>query len=331
MSEHTKELRDLFTATLFLAAPLLVLVLAIVGIVLLSHNPTTYAHSLDMKEQLLTHTPGARVILMGGSGAASSIDSQTLKKTIHKEPVNMGLFAGVGMRFITNEMKNKIHEGDIILLAPEYEMLQQPSYGDGFLLLQMLEANPKKLPDVLTPHGVIVMTRAFPNWVQFQGKYLVKNIRNYFRPQTPTVSERLYTLANITKYGDLDTSSFSDVHLSQKEITDVGNGFVRPHIDPTNLSLITSLARSAQQKNARLFVVLPAVPASVETSNLSNITSQYNELVAALGAQNVIGAPGYFIFPNTQFLDSIGHLTYSGKAARTELIRRKLEQHLNTP
>jgi hypothetical protein len=325
---HTTELRNFFKTALLLMTPFLVVLTAIILIALASHNPDAYARSIIMKEQLLHDTPGARVIIMGGSGAASSIDSSTLKSALHKEPVNMGLFAGVGMRFIVNEVRNNIHKGDIILLAPEYEMLQQPSYGDGFLLLQLLEENPSKIKDVFTLHGVIVMTRSFPSWLQFQGAYLVHTIHNRLFAHTLTTSEKIYTLDNITRSGDLDTSSAADVHLSEKDLRDTSDGFVRPAIDPTNLSLITSLAVRAKNADAQLFVVLPAVPVLAEVSNLPAIKAQYTELIAALGQDHILGTPGYFVFPNTEFLDAIGHLTAAGKIRRTDLILQALKEHL---
>ncbi len=325
--EHAREFRNFFHTAFLLRIPLFVVLTAVFLIALLSQNGDAYARSLTLKEQLLRDTPGARIIIMGGSGAASSIDSQTLKSVLHLEPVNMGLFAGVGMRFITKEVQNNIHEGDIILLAPEYEMLQQPSYGDGFLLLQMLEANPSKIKDVLTPHGVIVMTRAFPSWLQFQGSYLLHTLHNRFFAHTLTTSEQLYTLDNVNKYGDLDTSSAVGVHLSEKELRDTSEGFVRPAIDPTNLSLITALAARAKDAHAQFFVVLPAVPELAEESNLPAIKAQYAQLVAVIGQDHVLGTPGYFVFPDDEFLDSIGHLTSPGKVRRTDLILKALYEH----
>lgn len=328
--EHTIELRNFFHTASLLVTPFLVVLSAVIFIALLSRDPNTYAHSLEMKERLLSDTPGARIIIMGGSGAASSIDSKTLMHALHSEPVNMGVFAGVGMRFITREVQNNIHEGDIILLAPEYEMLQQPSYGDGFLLLQLLEANPTKIKDVVTLHGIIVMTRAFPSWLQFQSAYLVHALRNRFFTHIFTTSERLYTLDNVTHSGDLDTSSAVGIHMSEKELRDTSKEFVRNAIDPVNLSFITALAARAKDTHAQFFVVLPAVPQSAEAGNLPAITSQYEQLVKAVGADHILGTPGYFVFPDTEFLDSIGHLTAAGKVRRTDLILKALKEHAVT-
>lgn len=328
MNEHRKELREFFNTTLQLIVPVLVVVFFIAIIIVGSANPHSYASSLMQKEKLLHDTSSPRLIILGGSGAASSIDSTTLEKTLDLNPVNMGLFAGVGMRFIINEAKNEIRKGDVILLAPEYEMLQQPSYGDGSYLLQTLYANPSKIISVVTPHGLIVMLRAFPSILQWQGGYIVHTIQNYFLPKELVLSERLYTLEHVTKYGDLDTTSAGDAHLSTAQIVKEGNGFVRSHIDPKNLSLIINLFTETKQKGARAFIVLPAVPESVKENNMPAISAQYETLVSALGTENVIGTPGYFVLPDNQFLDSLGHLTATGKAERTKLILFPLAKQL---
>lgn len=330
MNEHVKELRSICAAALSLLVPCLVVLFGIVAICILSINPQSYASSLGVKEKLLRDTPSPRIIIMGGSGAASSIDSKRLETTLDLSPVNMGVFAGLGMRLIVNEVLPEIRKGDVILLAPEYEMLQQPSYGDGSHLLQTLHANPSKTIDAVTPRGLIVMTRAFPSVLQLQAERIVHTVRNRFLPQEPSLSERLYTLKNITEHGDLDTSSAGDAHLSLEHILKDGNGFVRPHIDPKNLQLIAELFTKARDVGARAFIVLPSVPSSVSESNMANIQLQYAELAAELGEHAIIGIPGYFTFPDNHFLDSLGHLTGKGKVIRTELILNILVGRLQT-
>ena len=323
MKSHLEEIKD-FLGFVREALVSIMGLLVILGIVvLITADSTSYASSLAFKENLLRDTPSPRIIIVGGSGASSSIDSEKMLKATGYNPVNMGLYAGLGMRFVLNQVRDEIRTGDIILFAPEYELLQQPSYGDGHLLLEMLHENPTKLTEFMNPRSLVVMTRAFPGWLQLQIQKLATRISKKVSPREETLVERLYKRENVNLYGDLDTRVVSGVHLTLEDIMK-DTHFVRPHIDAINLTLLKEFALGAVTKGVKLFVVLPAVPKALEKYNIDSVTSQYKELVDVVGKESIIGTPGYFVFPDDQFLDSLGHLTATGKSSRTDKILKLL-------
>ena len=323
MKTHLEEIKDFmgFLRDILVSC---VIVCGILGIIILTTaDSDSYASSLAFKETLLRDTPSPRMIIIGGSGASSSIDSEKMLKATGYNPVNMGLYAGLGMRFVFNQIRDEIRNGDIVLFAPEYELLQQPSYGDGHLLLEMLHENQTKLPEVIYPHSLVVIARALPGWLQLQVREIGLSIIKKFSPREKTFVEILYGMENINMYGDLDTSIVSDVHLTPEDIMK-DTYFVRPHIDTTNLALLKDFAVNASAQGVKIFVVLPAVPRTLEKYNIDAVTSQYRELVDTMGTEYIIGTPGYFVFPDEQFLDSLGHLTATGKAVRTDKILKLL-------
>lgn len=313
-------LKDIALVGAFAAGFILILVVA-------SADYSSYASSLSLKENILKTSSSPRILIIGGSGASSSIDSATIKEKTGYNPVNLGIYAGVGMRFVLNQARESMKKGDIILLAPEYELLQQPNYGDGHLLLELLHENPTYIFKVLTPHSIIVMTRAFPGWLQLQVSELWTHIKRKLYPKEKNFIEKLYTIDNVNKFGDLDTSVVKNTHLSTAEILKDAK-FVRDHIDPRNLTLIKDFFSEARSKGVKPFIVLPAVPALIKGDNDVAVTSQYAELVSTVGMESIIGYPGYFVFANDLFLDSLGHLTSPGKKERTEKILKLLSPRL---
>ena len=329
MKTHRQELRECFHSVTDLMVPFFVAAFILITITVAGVNPTSYGSSLTLKEQLLATTPAPRLIVMGGSGAASSIDTAHLAHLTHTAPVNMALYAGLGMRYIINDVRPEMKKGDIILLAPEYEMLQQPSYGDGFLLLEMMQANPQDIIHGLTQHGIVVMLRAFPTWIQLNAARIYTKIQDHFYPHTKTFAEKLYTIDNITSYGELNTEKDAgDHHLTLEQIHQEGDGFIRPAADPQNLLLIKNFFAEAQSRGVDAYIVIPAIPVAVAQGNIENSYAQFNALLATVGANHVIGIPEFFILPNDDFLDSIGHLTPAGKVIRTERIRQELQLRL---
>lgn len=324
MNDLIREWKDLYRFIGTLLIPLTVVGVLIFIVIIGSTKPDSYAASFSQKEELLINTTTPRLIIMGGSGAAAGIDSVKLGEVTGLAPVNMGVYAGSGMRLIVNDVLPHLRRGDVVILAPEYEMLQQPSYGDGSHLLQILHANPSKIFDIITPRGLVVMTRAFPSVLQQETHRLLQNLRVRDTHGETTLSERLYSIQNITPTGDLDTAVAGDYHLGREQLLREGDDFVRASIEPANLALITRLKEEAEKVGASMYVVLPAVPTSVSEGNTPSIISQYEELLLAIGEESVIGRPGYFVFSDTQFLDSIGHLTVEGRKIRTQLIADQL-------
>jgi hypothetical protein len=287
----------------------------------LGADGNSFASSIAFKEKLLEETPGERLILIGGSGAASSIDIRRLAEAFDAHPVSMGVFAGLGMRYVVNQSIDSVRAGDIVILAPEYEMLQQRATGDGFMLLEMLHANPQELPEVLTPRGIMVMTRAFPRWLRFVVERSIDDALERMGVRTPTELESFYTLKNVTQDGELDVTRLSpDIHLTTADIAPLADGFVVERMNPRVKPYISALFAQADRVGARAYLVMPTLPRATFEANREHAHTQYEELVALVGQERLIGTPDSYVFEDSLYLDSIAHLTATGRSERTTRI-----------
>lgn len=75
------------------------------------------------KHRLLEKTDPPRIIFIGGSNILYSLDSSMVENELNYASINMGLNAGLGLEFMLNEVKKDIKPGDLLVIAPEYELL----------------------------------------------------------------------------------------------------------------------------------------------------------------------------------------------------------------
>src|SRR5688572_22268053 len=71
------------------------------------------AASIDKQALLRTQTP-PRLIFIGGSSMAFGVDSARIAEACGRHPVNMGLHAALGLKFMLSEVKPHIQSGDWI-------------------------------------------------------------------------------------------------------------------------------------------------------------------------------------------------------------------------
>src|SRR5687767_11217515 len=78
------------------------------------------ASSID-KESLLRTQASPRLIFVGGSSMAFGVNSAQIAAACGRRPVNMGLHAALGLKFMLNEVAPHIRSNDWIIVAPEYQ------------------------------------------------------------------------------------------------------------------------------------------------------------------------------------------------------------------
>ena len=100
------------------------------------------AASLD-KEKLLRGNSKDRVVFVGGSNVAFGVDSYGLEKALGRYTINLGLHAGLGLRYMIAEVAAAARRGDLVVLVPEYEhFFGDTAYGSDVTPLQLLQENP---------------------------------------------------------------------------------------------------------------------------------------------------------------------------------------------
>ncbi len=104
--------------TLLLAGILIVCLLSIVFFVPIQSND--YLQTYNLKCRLLEEVESPRIIFVGGSNLAFGLDSRRIEDSLHVNVINYGLHAGIGLKFMLDDVSTYVRKGDILVFAPEY-------------------------------------------------------------------------------------------------------------------------------------------------------------------------------------------------------------------
>jgi len=77
---------------------------------------------------------GPRILVVGGSGTLFSFDAEVATRRLGQPVVNYGTHAGLGLGYILDRANRILRPGDTVLLAPEYELLQQDSVANEYAI-----------------------------------------------------------------------------------------------------------------------------------------------------------------------------------------------------
>jgi len=83
------------------------------------------AYLYSNKERIAATMSGPRVLAVGGSATLHSFDTVTASKRLGLPVVNFGTHAGLGLSYTLDRAERILRRGDIVVLAPEYDLLLQ--------------------------------------------------------------------------------------------------------------------------------------------------------------------------------------------------------------
>lgn len=120
--------RFIFENILFLS---LLTVVFVVGIFTVERDPDTYLYESTAKLDMLRTVKQPRVIFVGGSNLAFGLNSKVISDSIHKNVINNALHAGLGLKFIIDDIDEYLLRGDTVVVCPEYSHFYgKAAYGE---------------------------------------------------------------------------------------------------------------------------------------------------------------------------------------------------------
>jgi len=292
-----------------------------VFVIVFSVNTESYSAGLKQKFSLLTSTPSPRLVLVGGSSLAIGVNSNIIKSETNFNPINMGTFAALGIRFMFVSIDEYLQSGDTILFIPEHQVLQQPPYGSGHFLLETIHVNPYLISDVLTYHSLTTIVHHLPQWFQGRIKSIyARKIEPLFYERELSLSDVLYNVYNFNSYGDVISESAGDQHLTKKEVLESESGYVGTGgINSETIRFLSKRIEMLEQRGVHVLVSWPAMAQSIYDANPDLVKDRIDDLENALGQEHVIGSVEDFLVSDDVFVDASSHLTSTG---RDEYTRR---------
>jgi hypothetical protein len=281
-------------------------------------NNGSYLAAIIDKNKLLAETPSPKIIIVGGSNAAFGFDSAAISQATGMPVVNMGLQGSLGLRWPLNDIKPYIHEGDIVLLSPEYHNLLSNLQG-GDVLTQVLTFYPRGVTSLSSANDLLQVLQSLPNI------------------HTSAIKD----LIEVRLRGECDFLCHNDEYVYLRQAFNPANGDIKSNrVKNSNeesdflLELPWSVPNSNLESNVRYlnsfndYVVaqgasLYYIPPSV-SDNFSEITSE--ELKAAHNylqeylSFSILGSLDESSFECQYLFDTPYHLNSDGRAVRTQML-----------
>ncbi|QQR85778.1 MAG: hypothetical protein IPJ76_14380 [Flavobacteriales bacterium] len=263
---------------------------------------------MERKHQRLAAVDAPRLIIVGGSNGAFGINSTALEQAVGRPVVNMCLHASLGYRFMLNEVRGSLREGDLVLLVLEHSQFQEPDKRANELYAA-LERYP--------PAWAFVPSEALPEvGLTYAVRKYQTAVENVVDPWVGA-PEEVYLASGFDERGDLLT------HLERqrtvmREAKPMRGDTLAFH--PQFWSLTARFLLDAEAAGARVCFSWPCQKASSVNPMLDGYMA---ERLRKSGAC-VLGRPHDQVYPDSLFYDTRYHLAGEGRELRTQQLIKDL-------
>lgn len=305
-----------------LAVCVLVCILSF-GVMLFSaQNSNAFMAAGQDKYRILEATKSPKIIMVGGSNLAFSVNSEKIEDHFGVPVVNMGLHVSVGLRFMLKEVEPYLGEGDIVLVFPEYGLF----YND------FLDGSPETLGRLIKYcleciKGLSTSRQYFYSMTGAMDSVEQDLFGVFYKWRFPgTELMTAYSRSGFDRHGD--QISHLDFEGGSLVPPTMGPGAILD-FNPTALRIMNEFNDYSIRSNATAFLMFPGVPVTSYTpQQTENYRGLFDTLTAGL-KMKILGSPQDFVFPESYFFDTPYHMNRIGRDARTEIIIRLLEQALS--
>ena len=265
--------------------------------------PSEYMASTVLKNQALDKASSPKVVLVGGSNLAFGVDSDRLSKAFCRPVVNMGLSVPLGFRFITNEVKERLGKGDLVLLALEEEFYAQPDRIED-VTVAVVDNRPNSLAFV----PVLDRPRVVIDLLVMR----LKAVKDYLlEVKGSGWGKRVYRKREFNAHGDLVN------HMDERipEVCwPVSTNPDYPALGPSFWRIAGEFVDHARSAGADVVFSWPSVAVSHYRS--SNAAILLREIQGH--GFRTIGDQAAYTFPDSLFFDANDHLHRTGRQLRTD-------------
>ena len=314
--------RFIFRLLLFLAIPA-----SLLGVVFGLYQKrfpieqSLYAASLD-KHRLLQTQAAPRMIFVGGSSMAFGLDSGRVAGRCGYHPVNMGLIMATGLELMLQEVSPWVRPGDVVVLSPEYQLLERYYHGEPEYLARLLECHPSLLRALSWSQLKELLDRGY---LHHTGRVL-RTVGGQFEGILDGITNAYNHRGAFNANGDVIAHHGVQGHREQR-------GRVEFNASPIALAAVEHLNRfhaECQAKGVRVFFSHPPYEKAWFDVQFAAISKADRFLRERLTIPFLDSAEE-MTFPSEQMFDTEYHLNLDGIRRRSNLMAERLTQALAAP
>jgi hypothetical protein len=303
---------------------LLVVIVALGG----SDSGNYLGASIDKHRRML-NTIAPRIVFVGGSSAAFSLDSPRIEKEVGRTTVNLGLHAGLGLDYILNECPLEVlGTGDLVVLNLEYEhFCLDGATPDVDLVVEAVKARPAGLLSLdgsllkeLLDQGLAIPTLYLREMVARLDHTGVEKSGHESSP---------YSRSAFNAWGDVTAHWRMPVPVSSREKLMAKVPVMRiseEHLRRV-ISRLNEFAAKCRARGADVVLAYPAYPECLFQRNKVPIQRIAEELQRSLRFR-IINEPEQAVAPAGYFFDTYYHLNLDGVEWRSSHLIKRLQAAL---
>ena len=300
-----------------LGITILILAVTFCGIVLYPKGvfSNTYQSAIQDKVRYCQNLEGKKIIITGGSNCAYGIDEDALEKATGLQVANLGLYAGFGDLFQTELVKANLGEGDIVLLAYEYNWMEESAFTD--ILSDTVMSG---IDDDISLYQYVPAR----NWNQILG-YLFTYAQDKKDHQENPGEDHHYTIFDTDGRMILDRPE-----CIMGDFTE-GEDYYNP-VDLTGVSIseesiqyLKKFKAYVESKGASVYFIAPPLWEEAVDCDTVEFERLKKEEEQEIGISYLSDPEDYF-FPKDDMYDTVYHCSNKGEKLRTRLLLQDLQQ-----
>lgn len=265
------------------------------------------------KNKLLQNTPGPRIIFVGGSNLNFGLNSKIVKDALHINPVNTGLHAGIGLKYMLLNTIEYVRENDIVVLSPEYQQFYGDLADGGVEVLS--------LAIDIAPQTKIVSFSQFVKLIPFFPEYASSKLRlwNYLKKPDTTVIH-IHDRKSFNAYGD------GYIHWQSPKETVMPFEKLKGGLNEDVFTYLNDFRDTIRRRKAKLFITFPCcqdVSFNRSIAEIHNIEKRLNAETFVL-----LGTPERYKVADSLTFNTPYHLIKKGVDYRTTLLVEDLKEKL---
>jgi hypothetical protein len=267
----------------------------------------SYFYSSVQKDSLLANADAPRMIFIGGSNISFGLDCQMIKDSLNVNPINTGIDAGFGLKYMLDNTIQYIKEGDIVIAPLEYHHYTRDyRYCNEALLRLVLDVDSKYVR--------LLNLRQALNLLSNLQTYLVSKFKptSYFGFKIDPPYDR----NSFNIYGD--EYAHWDMENCAFEPDDRLDDF-----NPDIISKLKEFEKAVEQRGGRFYIAYP--------SYMEKSFRMSDDIISHIqtGLENnftTLGTPTRYMIPDSLMFDTSYHLNRKGVTIRTARLIEDIQQ-----
>lgn len=258
----------------------------------------------------LSRIEGRKIVVVGGSNVGCGFNSSVISRELGLPVYNMGLHAGFGLIYHMRSVEEYLRDGDVVVLAPEYDMFDSESCFGQEELLALVTA-------IVPEHRRLITSR---HW-----SYLVRHMPRYGSRKLLRVNGLWRPIKTPKGY---DSNGDNQGWRSQNErLPFVSSGKIgADHYSPNVIPYIKGFCDRCQKKGVKVIIIPPVI----ERTSFENSKEFIYRIVAEMSSNGMpfIVDPEKYSFPDDCFYDTRYHMNAKGVPARMQSLVEDLREML---